>query len=78
MVVNAAGARFVDSGQLVMDTPDVLALCAAHPGLPIIAVHLEAIDHCLLTRAELRNATTHLPVTIPEDGEVVKVAVRTG
>ena len=71
VVVNAAGARFVDSEQLVMDTADVLALCAARPGVPVVAVHLEAIDHCLLTRTELRKATDHLPVIVPEDGETL-------
>lgn len=74
VVVNAAGARFVDSEQLVMDTGDVLALCAARPGMPVVAVHLEAIDHCLLTRTELREATDHLPVMVPEDGETLDMS----
>ena len=73
VVVNAGGARFVDSERLIMDADDVMALCAAHPGLPVIAVHLEAIDHCLLGRDELRKATSRLRVSVPEDGETVTV-----
>lgn len=57
-----------------MDIADVLALCAARPGMPVVAVHLEAIDHCLLTRAELREATRKLPVLVPEDGETLDVS----
>lgn len=78
VVVNAAGARFVDSERLVMDVGDVLALRAAFPDTPVVAVHLEAINHCLVTRAELRAATRGLDVAVPEDGETVTVVPRAG
>lgn len=74
VVVNAAGARFVGSERLVMDVADVLAVCAAAPDALVIAVHLEAINHCPVTRAELRRATSGLRVAVPEDGEEVDVA----
>jgi hypothetical protein len=37
----------------------------------VIAVHMEAINHCLLSRAELRAASPG--VLIPADGETVTV-----
>jgi L-ascorbate metabolism protein UlaG (beta-lactamase superfamily) len=73
VVVNAAGARFVDSERLVMDVDDVLALCSAHPDVDVIAVHLEAINHCIVTRAELRAATRGRRVVVPEDGETIPI-----
>jgi L-ascorbate metabolism protein UlaG (beta-lactamase superfamily) len=73
VVVNAAGARFLDSERLVMDVDDVLALSSAYPDVNVIAVHLQAINHCPVTRAELRAATRGLRVVVPEDGETIRV-----
>lgn len=39
----------------------------------VIAVHLEASNHCLVTRAQLRAATRGARVAVPDDGEVVAV-----
>ena len=51
---------------------------AAHaPGAQVVAVHLEAINHCLQTRADLHQRL-HVEglerrVTVPEDGALVPV-----
>jgi L-ascorbate metabolism protein UlaG (beta-lactamase superfamily) len=66
-VVNAGGARFLDSDLIIMGIDDVREVAARVP--TVVAVHLEALNHCLLTRAELRAA---LPdVRVPEDGETI-------
>ena len=39
----------------------------------MVTVHLEALDHCLTTRDELR--TLDLPLHVPADGETLR---RTG
>jgi hypothetical protein len=36
-----------------------------------VAVHLEALNHCFLTRAELRTALPE--VRVPDDGEALTV-----
>ncbi len=46
----------------------------AAPDALVVAVHLEAINHCPVTRAELRRATRGLRVVVPGDGEAVSVA----
>jgi L-ascorbate metabolism protein UlaG (beta-lactamase superfamily) len=67
VVVNSGGARFLDSDLITMGTDDVREVAARVPA--VVAVHLEAVNHCLLTRAELRAA---LPdVRVPEDGETL-------
>ncbi|HYW25303.1 MAG TPA: hypothetical protein VE953_14135, partial [Terriglobales bacterium] len=68
-VVNAGGARFVDSDPFVMTAADVLEVSARVP--VVVAVHMEAINHCVLTRPELRAAAPE--VLIPADGETVEV-----
>jgi L-ascorbate metabolism protein UlaG (beta-lactamase superfamily) len=68
-IVNAGGAEFVEGGLIVMGIDDVREVAARVPS--VVAVHLEALNHCFLTRAELRTA---LPtVLVPEDGETVEV-----
>jgi len=61
-----------------MDAEDVIALCRAAPETRVVATHLEALNHCLLTRAELRAAldTAGLAerVAIPADGDYLDFA----
>jgi L-ascorbate metabolism protein UlaG (beta-lactamase superfamily) len=72
IVVNAGAARFLTGGPITMTADDVLAVCAAAPSARVVAVHLEAINHCLLTRAELHAALAAAGVAsrvaIPDDG----------
>src|SRR4051812_48862013 len=71
VVVNAGGARFLEGDPITMTSADVLAVRAAAPGATIVAVHLEAINHCLETRADLRQATEGAGIVIPDDGATV-------
>ena len=55
VVVNASGARFNEGDPIMMTADDVAALAAHAPGAQVVAVHLEAINHCPETRADLRQ-----------------------
>jgi L-ascorbate metabolism protein UlaG (beta-lactamase superfamily) len=68
-IVNAAGASFLEGGLIVMSVDDVREVVARVP--VVVAVHLEALNHCHLTRAELAAAVPE--VVIPRDGETVEV-----
>jgi hypothetical protein len=56
-----------------MTAVDVLSVCRAAPEAKVIAVHMEAINHCLLTReqlaAEVKAASLRQNLRIPADGE---------
>jgi L-ascorbate metabolism protein UlaG (beta-lactamase superfamily) len=68
-VVNAGAARFLEGDPITMDAADVAEVARRVPR--VVAVHMEAINHCGLTRAELRAA---LPdVVVPADGETVEL-----
>jgi L-ascorbate metabolism protein UlaG (beta-lactamase superfamily) len=68
-VVNAGGAEFSEGGLIVMGADDVREVAARVP--TVVAVHLEALNHCFLTRAELR---ANLPeVLVPNDGETLEL-----
>ncbi len=68
-VVNAGGASFLEGGLIVMGIDDVREVVARVP--TVVAVHMEALNHCFLTRAELAAAVPG--VVIPRDGETVEV-----
>jgi L-ascorbate metabolism protein UlaG (beta-lactamase superfamily) len=68
-VVNAGGAEFLEGGPIVMGIDDVREVAARVR--TVVAVHMEALNHCYLRRAELRDA---LPaVLVPDDGETLEL-----
>jgi L-ascorbate metabolism protein UlaG (beta-lactamase superfamily) len=66
-VVNGSAARFHEGGPLVMTTDDVLEVAARVP--IVVVVHLEAINHCVDTRAEVRARVPG--ALVPEDGDTL-------
>ena len=73
VVVNAGGARFLQGGAVTMEAPDVVEVARAAPAARVVAVHMEAVNHCLETRAQLGAALAAAGlagrVAIPADGE---------
>jgi L-ascorbate metabolism protein UlaG (beta-lactamase superfamily) len=67
-VVNAGGASFLEGGLIVMGVDDVREVAARVP--TVVCVHLEALNHCFLTRAELAAAVPG--AVIPPVGETVE------
>lgn len=72
-VVNAGAAQFIMGDPITMNAKDVAKTCRRAPKSRIIAVHMEAINHCLLKRAhleaELEREGLKGRVLIPKDGE---------
>ena len=67
VVANGSGARFLESGPIVMTAAQVAEVAARAP--LVVVCHLEAINHCLETRAETRAAVP--AALVPEDGETI-------
>jgi L-ascorbate metabolism protein UlaG (beta-lactamase superfamily) len=76
-VVNAGAAQFVEGGPITMNAADVIDLAQGVPSTQVVAVHMEAINHCLLTREELRHHLRRMGlaawVLVPEDGEEIVI-----
>lgn len=75
VVVNAGGARFLEGDPITMTADDVVAVARRAPEATVVAVHMEAINHCLETRADLHQRL-HVEglegrVIVPEDGAAV-------
>ena len=77
VVVNAGAAQFLEGDPITMTAEDVIRVCRAHPDALIVAVHMEAVNHCLLTRDDLREELDREGlaerVSIPADGETLEV-----
>lgn len=73
-VVNAGAAQFIMGDPITMTSADVVNVCHSAPHSKIVAVHMEAINHCHLKRAHLEAALDReglkARVLIPKDGEV--------
>jgi L-ascorbate metabolism protein UlaG (beta-lactamase superfamily) len=78
VVVNTGAAQFLEGDPITMTADDVITTCQAAPGARVIAVHMEAMNHCLLTRADLAfqldAARVMEQVAIPGDGEGVDLS----
>jgi len=71
VVLNAGAAQFLQGDPITMTAEDVIAVCKAAPEAQVVAVHMEAINHCLLTRDDLafQLEAARVRAAIPADGE---------
>ncbi|QHW33820.1 MBL fold metallo-hydrolase [Paenibacillus rhizovicinus] len=72
-IVNAGGARFLVGDAITMDEEDIIELIGYAQYTRVVAVHMDTINHCHVTREVLRTKLSahnllH-KVDIPEDGE---------
>ena len=78
IIVNAGAAQFLHGDPITMTAGDVVRVCRAAPHAQVVAVHMEAINHCLLTREKLAHEaeSAGVSVTIPDDGEDAVIGTR--
>ncbi len=76
VVVPAGGAR-LDIGRPILMTPDDVILCIALAPGRVVALHLEALNHCPTSREIIRQHAKQAgvlhKVMIPEDGTVLQL-----
>jgi L-ascorbate metabolism protein UlaG (beta-lactamase superfamily) len=74
VVLNCGDAQVPGLGAIIMDEHDIATVARAAPQATVVASHLEAVNHCVLSRAALRgfldDAGLRARVLVPEDGEV--------
>jgi L-ascorbate metabolism protein UlaG (beta-lactamase superfamily) len=75
VVLNAGAAQFTQGGAITMDLEDILQVQRAAPAAHLVLVHMEAMNHCVLTRQplreKLRSAGGTARLAIPADGETL-------
>lgn len=75
VIVNCGDAQILGAGSIIMNKEDVLEVCNAAPAALVVASHMEAVNHAVLTRAELQRFVDHAGLqgrcAIPLDGETI-------
>lgn len=73
IVLNTGEARLPGSGPIIMGAHDVVDVGHLAPDAHLVAVHMEALNHCVVTRDEVRRAAADAGigarVWVPGDGE---------
>ncbi len=80
VVISFSGeARFRYGKPITMNSQDILAVCRKLPGARVVCVHLEAWNHCRLTRKALSDfaASNGIggQIHIPSDGELMEFSL---
>lgn len=75
VVVNAGGARYVTDEPITMTEKDIAIIMENSPEIKVIAVHMEAINHCIQSRQDLEGWARDHEVLhrlwIPNDGQAL-------
>ncbi len=74
IVISYCGeAKFSCGKAITMNAEDILSICQKSPTAKVVAVHMEAWNHCRLSRKDLRDFTRNhnidKQVYIPSNGE---------
>jgi L-ascorbate metabolism protein UlaG (beta-lactamase superfamily) len=76
VVANAGAAQFAEGDPITMTPADVVTLCE-HTDATVVVDHMDAINHCLGTREDLRAAVVEAgiaeQVVMPAAGETVRL-----
>jgi L-ascorbate metabolism protein UlaG (beta-lactamase superfamily) len=77
IVLNAGKAVMTGFAPIIMGEADVLAVHKAAPKAALVASHMEAINHCILSRTDLRAFSERegfaSRLLIPADGESLSI-----
>ncbi len=76
ILTHSCGAKLQDSGPIVMDAEQTIAVCKIAPKSIVVATHMEALDHGTVSREDLRihaqkNGISKDRLLIPEDGQTL-------
>lgn len=72
-VVFGGAAQFLEGGPITMAADDIARVCRSDDRMKVVVVHMEAFNHCLLTRCALRDDMNaqglQEQLFVPKDGE---------
>jgi L-ascorbate metabolism protein UlaG (beta-lactamase superfamily) len=82
IVVNSGGAFIpgFEANPILMDDVQTMALIRESGKAKVIAVHMDALDHCRTSRAKLSQKASEMNIEktkliIPQDGEVINLSL---
>ena len=81
ILTHSGGAVWNKDELIIMDAKQTVDLCRFAPASQVVAIHMEAFDHCTITRAQMRRVAREAGISddrllIPEDGEEIVIGGR--
>lgn len=78
VITHSGGATLPGYDPIIMDAEQTLAAAQAAPEAIVVAIHMEALDHCPVGRQDLRRQADEAGIPpsrlmIPEDGEIIRL-----
>ncbi|HMM60953.1 MAG TPA: MBL fold metallo-hydrolase [Candidatus Rifleibacterium sp.] len=79
IITHSGGATIPGFAPILMNAQQTIKTALSSPESTIVAIHLEALDHCTVGQKELQTAATAAGIdparlVIPQDGETVTLA----
>ena len=76
IITHSGGAKIPDYEHIIMDAEQTFATLNASPEAVVVAIHMEALDHCNVSREMLRQMAVAAAIPpsrlmIPKDGETI-------
>jgi len=76
IITHSGGAKIPGYEYIIMDAEQTLAALNASPEAVVVAIHMEALDHCNVSREMLRQMADAAAISpsrliIPKDGETI-------
>ena len=76
IITHSGGATIPDFESIIMDAEQTFTTVKASKAAVVVAIHMESLDHCTVTREALRQmadkeAISPSRLMIPKDGETV-------
>lgn len=77
VITHSGQATIPEHEPIIMDGPQTMTTIKAAPKAKVVAIHLESLDHCFLSRKELRDLANDEGISpeqllIPADGELME------
>ncbi|WP_430815512.1 MBL fold metallo-hydrolase [Carboxylicivirga sp. RSCT41] len=75
IITNSGGAVFMGQSRILMDEHETAKVAQTAPEATVIAVHMEALDHCATTRDKVTAVASenNLNILVPANGEVINL-----
>ena len=72
-IIGFAGSAIYNNVKITLDENDIKQILEKAPSAKFVANHMDAWNHCFLTKEKLRNAIQNNNLYIPNDGEEINI-----
>ena len=72
-IIGFAGSATINKVHITLDENDIKSILEKAPNAKIIVNHMDAWNHCLLTKEKLKKSVENKNLNIPNDGETINI-----